>query len=193
MWRASVDPRGTVVERYLASRGLTLGDDVAGSVIRWNPAAQWRDDRRPKAAMVCLMRGIANEAPQAVCLTFLAGDATKTGRIFIGPALGAAIMLDPSQNVLGELHIGEGTETCMAARQLGLRPTWALGCAGAIAAFPLLDGVTALSILREHDEANRRDADRCATRWHSAGREVFDVWPTSGKDLNDAIRVRGAS
>ena len=59
IWRASVDPRGTAVERYLTSRGLALDDDVAGSVIRWNPAAQWRDDRRPKAAMVCLMRSIS--------------------------------------------------------------------------------------------------------------------------------------
>ena len=36
IWRASVDPRGTAVERYLTSRGLALDDDVAGSVIRWN-------------------------------------------------------------------------------------------------------------------------------------------------------------
>jgi hypothetical protein len=196
IWRASVDPRGTVVERYLASRGLTLGADVASSVIRWNPAAQWRDDWRPKAAMVCLMRSIANGEPQAVSLTFLAGDATKTGRIFIGPTRCAAVMLDPFDEVLGSLHIGEGVETCMtAARRYDLRPCWALGCAGGVAAFLVLGGVECLTLLQENDDSRRsaRDCETCAVRWHAAGREVFINWPTTGKDLNDAIRVRGAS
>jgi CHC2 zinc finger/Toprim domain len=196
IWRASVDPRGTAVERYLASRGLTLGADVASSVIRWNPAAQWRDDWRPKAAMVCLMRCIANGEPQAVSLTFLAGDATKIGRIFIGPTRCAAVMLDPLDEVLGGLHIGEGVETCMtAARRYDLRPCWALGCAGAVAAFPVLGGVECLTLLQENDDSGRsaRDCEACAARWYAAGREVFINWPTSGKDLNDAIRVWGAS
>jgi hypothetical protein len=196
IWRASVDPRGTVVERYLTSRGLTLDDDVAGSVIRWNPAAQWRDDRRPKAAMVCLMRSIANGEPQAASLTFLAGDATKTSRIFIGPTRCAAVMLDPFDEVLGGLHIGEGVETCMtAARRYDLRPCWALGCAGGVAAFLVLGGVECLTLLQENDDSRRsaRDCETCAVRWHAAGREVFINWPTTGKDLNDAIRVRGAS
>jgi putative DNA primase/helicase len=187
IWEASVDPRGTMVERYLNGRGLELSDDIAGGVIRWNHATQWRGDKRPKAAMVCLMRGIANEAPQAVSLTFLAGDA-KTGRIFIGPALGAAVMLDPPEDVMGGLHIGEGVETCMAARQLSLRPAWALGSAGAIAAFPILSGVECLTLLQENDAASERVCEACAARWHAAGREVFINQPTSGKDLNDAIR-----
>ena len=193
IWRASVDPRGTAVERYLTSRGLALDDDVAGSVIRWNPAAQWRDDRRPKAAMVCLMRSIANGEPQAASLTFLAGDATKTSRIFIGPVGGAAVMLDPFDCVTHGLFIGEGVETCMAARQLGLRPVWALGSSGGVKAFPILRGVECLTLLMEADDASARACEDCAARWHAAGREVFINWPTSGKDLNDAIRLRGAS
>ncbi|HXZ16295.1 MAG TPA: toprim domain-containing protein [Roseiarcus sp.] len=76
----------------------------------------------------------------------------------------------------------------LAARALGLRPTWALGSAGAIAAFPVLNGVAALSLLREHDEANARAAEAVAARWQAAGREVFDVRPNKGKDINDAIR-----
>jgi CHC2 zinc finger/Toprim domain len=196
IWRASVDPRGTVVERYLASRGLTLDDDVAARVIRWNPAAQWRDDWRPKAAMVCLMRSIANGEPQAASLTFLVGDATKTSRIFIGPTRCAAVMLDPFDELLGGLHIGEGVETCLtAARRYDLRPCWALGCAGAVAAFPVLGGVECLTLLQENDDSGRsaRDCEACAARWYAAGREVFINQPTRGKDLNDAIRVRGAS
>jgi putative DNA primase/helicase len=75
---------------------------------------------------------------------------------------------------------------------LGLRPAWALGSAGAIAAFPVLGGVEALSLLREHDDANARAAIACGTRWKAAGREVFNVWPNSGKDVNDAIKEGAA-
>ena len=86
------------------------------------------------------------------------------------------------------LHIGEGIESCLAARQIGLRPAWALGSCMAVGAFPVLPGIETLSILREHDEASRRNADACAMRWHDSGREVFDVWPNKGKDVNDAIK-----
>ena len=57
----------------------------------------------------------------------------------MGPVGGAAIKLDADEDVLGGLHIGEGIETCMAARMLGLRPAWALGSAGEIAKFPVLE------------------------------------------------------
>ena len=60
------------------------------------------------------------------------------------------------------LAIGEGLETAMTARQLGLRPVWALGSAGAIGAFPVLDGVECLTILAEHDEANAKATNTCA-------------------------------
>jgi putative DNA primase/helicase len=112
----------------------------------------------------------------------------KRERLWLGPVGGAAIKLDPEGNVHSGLHVGEGIETCIAARQLGLRPTWALGSAGAIAAFSVLAGIEVLSLLCEHDEANRKAAHACATRWLSAGREVVNILPNHGKDANDAIR-----
>ena len=185
LWRESVDPRGTVVERYLNSRALALDDDVAGDVIRWHPRI---------GAMVALFRNVETSEPQAVCRTFLDREGKKIGRKFLGPAWGAAIMLDPFENVLGGLHIGEGVETCLAARQYGLRPVWALGSAGAIAALPVLDGVKRLTLLKEADIASERACEACAARWHASGREVFFNSPRVGKDLNDAlIIIRGAS
>jgi len=92
--------------------------------------------------------------------------------------------------VLGGLFIGEGTETCLDARQLGLRPAWALGSAGAIATFPVVDGVECLTVLQEHDAASARAVETCAARWHAAGREVVINEPVGTKDLNDAIRRR---
>jgi hypothetical protein len=180
LWRASVDPRGTAAERYLErERGLNLGDDIAGGALRWSPRL---------GAMVALFRNITTGEPQAVSRTFLTPDARKIERKFFGPVGGAAIMIDPFDAVTTGLHIGEGIETCLAARSLGLRPTWALGSAGAIAVFPILAGVECLTLLAEHDDASARAVNVCAARWHGAAREVFINRPIGGKDLNDALR-----
>jgi hypothetical protein len=97
-------------------------------------------------------------------------------------------MLDPFDSVTTGLFISEGIESGLAARQIGLRPAWALGSAGALGRFPVLAGIETLSILREHDAANEKAANACAERWLAAGREVRDVTPVHGKDINDAIK-----
>ena len=177
LWAASVDPRGTIVETYLKSRGLDLGDDIAGRVLRWHSRI---------GAMVALFRNVATDAPQAVSRTFLDREGRKINRMFKGPVGDAAIKLDADENVLGGLHIGEGVETCLAARQLGLKPAWALGSKSAIANFPILDGIQVLTIFAEPDAA--AEVEDCARRWHAAGREVLINRAIGGNDLNDAIR-----
>jgi len=181
LWRASADPRRTIVETYLKSRALDLGDEVTGEVIRWNASI---------GAMVALFRNIATDEPQAVSRTYLDREGRKLDRKFLGPVGGGAVKLDAGDAVLGGLHIGEGIETCLAARQLGLRPAWALGSAGAVAAFPVLAAIDCLTLLAEHDDASTRAVETCAVRWHAAGREVVINEPIGAKDLNDAIRRR---
>jgi hypothetical protein len=184
LWGEGVDPRGTLVEIYLRSRRLDLDADVAGRVLRWHART---------GALIALFRNIETDEPQAVSRTFLDREGRKLGRKFLGPVGGAAIKLDADENVLGGLNIGEGAETCQAARQLGLRPAWALGSVGAVAAFPALSGVECLTLLAENDEASRHAVEACARRWHDAGREVLIDRALLGKDLNDALALRGAS
>lgn len=181
IWREGVDPRKTLAEIYLAGRGLDLGEDIAGEVLRWHPRTR---------ALLGLFRHVQTDEPRAVSRTFIDDAGLKIGRKFLGPVGGGAIKLDANEEVTQGLHIGEGIETCLAARQIGLKPTWALGSAGAIAVFPVLAGIEALSLLREHDEANRRAADECTRRWIDAGRSVYDVWPQIGKDVNDSLRAQ---
>lgn len=195
IWKESGHPRETPVERYLELRGLTLTADVTWTVIRWNERI---------GSMVALFRNIETDAPQAISRTYLDRESRKIDRKFLGPVGGTAIKLDADDTVLSGLHIGEGIETCLAARQLGLRPTWALGSSGGVkstgepfggvAAFPVLDGIECLTVLAENDEGrSARAVEACAARWHAAGREVIINEPIVGKDLNDAIRLRSAS
>jgi hypothetical protein len=102
---------------------------------------------------------------------------------------GAAVKLSPDWDVLAGLHLGEGLETCLAAMQrYGLAPCWAAGSAGAIAKFPALDGVEALTLLGENGcDENEAAIDACGCRWEDAGRQVEVIYPDVGKDLNDAL------
>jgi putative DNA primase/helicase len=197
-----VCPRGTLVEEYLTrprphGRGLDFPSDIGG-VVRFHPACPWRDDGSGELirvpAMLAAMRNIHTDEITGVHRTRLTSEGRKIGRKMMGVAAGAAIKLDADAFVTTGLTIGEGIETCLAARQLGFRPVWALGSADAIGRFPVLNGIEALTLLEEGDAtgANRRAISACATRWDGAGREVILIESKAGGDINDALQGRVA-
>lgn len=145
-------------------------------------------------AMIAAMRTIRGDDLVAVHRTRLSPEGQKVDRRMLGPAAGAAVKLDPDEAVSMGLIIGEGIETCLAARQLGFQPVWATGSSGGIRAFPVLSGVEALTVLAEVDAngANERAINECGARWHAAGRDVIVAAPQSGKDINDALRAGGS-
>ena len=181
LWNPGRDPRCTPGQLYLErDRKLELPADLCGEVLRWHPGLN---------ALLALFRNIETGEPQAVTRILLDRDAHKTARMFTGPVGGAAVMLDAFENVLEGLHIGEGVETCMAARQYDLKPTWALGSTTAIAKFPVLSGVGCLTLLQENDGGKSERACRaCGKVWRAAGRQVILNIPRVGaKDLNDVL------
>lgn len=191
IWEQAGAPRGTVVQDYLASRGLELPDDMAGAVLRFHPACPW--ETRTVPAMVAAIRCVETGEVIGVHRTGLTGDGRKLGRKVFGTARGGAIMLDPREAVHGDLTAGEGIETAMTARQIGLAPVWSLISTSNIAALPPLPGVSRLTVLAERDTAPNRPSatafEAVATRWHAAGRTVERLWPPEGcGDLNDSIR-----
>jgi putative DNA primase/helicase len=190
IWNEARDPRGTLAEKYLRQeRALTLPDELAGRVLRFHPATPWRieesgqTDRVP--ALIVPFRSIDDDAITAVHRTALYADGTKRDRRMLGIVLRAAVKLDA---IGAELAIAEGVETALAARQLGFAPAWALGSAGAISKFPVLEGVNKLTLLAENDQSNATAVRYCGKRWHRAGRKVRIVQPTVGSDLNDVLR-----
>lgn len=190
LWHEAVGPGGTVVEHYLASRRLDLTEDLPADV-RFHPQCPWKDEQTGRVlyvpAMLAAMRNIVKDEIMAVHRTVLTPEGKKVGRRMLGVAAGAAIKLDSDDSVTQGLTVGEGIETCLAARQVGLRPVWAMGSVGAIAGFPVLDGIECLTLLRENDEASRRACEQCASRWHAAGREMIFVTSKVGSDINDAL------
>jgi putative DNA primase/helicase len=192
LWREGRDPRGTIVERYLAARGLLLVQELAGRVLKFHPACPWSEGRRV-LALLARFSPIENDPgedaePIALLRVGLDEHGAKIGKMMIGPVAGAAIKLD--EDVTYGLGICEGLEDALDIRQRGWRPVWCVGSAGAIKTFPLLAGIDCLTIFADNDH-NRvgLDAGRaCAAVWRAAGREVAILPPRDAKDWNEAGR-----
>jgi putative DNA primase/helicase len=188
IWNEAQDPRNTLAQVYLnAHRKLELDDDLAGDVLRFHPRCRWRDASNKVCyvpALIAAFRSIDNGTITAIHRIGLNPDGTKLGRMMLGIVHRAAIMLDP---IGPDLAIGEGIETCMAARQLGIKPTWVLGSTGSIAGFPIIDSVKRLTILGETDTASQDAIQFCTQRWRKAGKRVLVAMPSVGDDLNDEL------
>lgn len=77
LWRETLVPGKTVVETYLAGRGLALPADTAGEAIRFHPACPFRlkDDTTVRLpTMVGLMRDILTDKPCGIHRTALKPD-----------------------------------------------------------------------------------------------------------------------
>ena len=187
IWSESRDPAGSIVEHYLREhRGLELGQSFAGSVIRYHDALFFDYGTR-LPGMVCLLRDIKSDQLCGIHRTFLdRKTAEKIDRRMLGIAKNAAIKLDQAG---ANLTIGEGVETALSGRMAGLGPVWALGSSGAVRSFPVLTGLTEITILEENDPTSRRDVEECARRYFKAGKPVNIVTPDIGNDLNDVWRA----
>jgi putative DNA primase/helicase len=184
IWDEAVDPAGTIAEEYLAARKLHLPPELRVFVLRFHPACPWESGTPP--CLVAAFRAVAGDKLTGVHRIRLDQPERwpKAERKMLGSIAGSAVKLDPAGD---RLAVGEGIETCMAARQLGLRPVWALGSAGAIARFPGIVNVERLTIAGENDGgASFQAAKACRDNWHL--RRVTLLLPKGGhKDFNDYI------
>jgi predicted P-loop ATPase len=194
IWDGAVDAKGTLVETYLASRGLVLPDNVTSAVIRFHPALY--HDHRTVSGMVVLYRDIVTDKASAIHRTFLNNDGTKIDRKMLGPVRNCAIKLSAHADVSDQLSIGEGVETGLAGMMRGFSPMWVIGSAGAIASFPIVPGVKSLTILTDNDKADavtgrtpgQTAAKECSKRWTEAGCEVRRIIPDNvGDDIADVV------
>jgi putative DNA primase/helicase len=192
LWDEAGEPRGTLAEAYLRSRCLKIGEYLSNNVLRFHPRCPWRDENTGRTvflpAMIAAFRSIDDDRITAVHRIALKPDGSKIGRRMLGVVQRAAVKMDP---VGPELAIGEGIETCMAARQLGLKvPVWALGSVGAISFFPVIASVKRLHILAEAGKASDQAIHICGKRWIGARLKVTAHRPEVGNDANDELIAR---
>jgi putative DNA primase/helicase len=187
IWKEGLDPAGTIAEAYLTARKLILPPELRVMVLRFHSSCVWEAGTAP--CLIAPFRSIADDTITAIHRVRVDQPERwpSTERKMLGPVGGSAIKLDPASDCL---CIGEGLETCMAARQLGLKPVWSVGSAAGIENFPPIDGVQELHLLGENDGGRNREAVmRCAERWKQ--HSVLLAAPRFGfKDFNDALMGR---
>ena len=198
LWNEAADPRGTRAVQYLTARALDLPDDLAGAALRFHPRCPWRNEDTGKTeripALLAAFESIDTDDITAIHRIRLDQPQRwpKADRRMLGVVHRAAVKLDPLATTL---IIGEGVETCMAARQcmatgdIERAPVWALGSVGGISFFPILDGVKRLTILGESGEASAQAVRLCGHRWQYAGRRVQVLYSEIGSDVNDALMM----
>jgi len=202
---------GTPGEAYLRNvRNIDVAaiEDVLSrtDAIGWHPSVYFSHPADPTygtlehplhgrrlGCIVGVMTDAVTAVPTgAISRTYLGPDGTKIGK---AKTLGApaGIVRLSADDVLGELCIAEGLETCLTGMaNFGLRPLWSTGSAGAMADFPVLSGVEALTVIADHDlnGAGERAARAAEARWLAAGKEVALYRRDVFGDLNDTLGSR---
>jgi putative DNA primase/helicase len=197
IWREAKGPYDTLAGVYLSQhRKLAVDAALAGSVLRYHPTCPWRCENTGRTievpALIAAFRSIDDDTVTGVQRVRLDADGRKVDRRMLGIVNNAAIKLAMPQD--GELVIGEGVETCLAAMQFGFKPAWALGSCGGISRFPIIDGIKQITLLGENDAASAGAVEICGERWKRAGHNVRVILPDDGcNDLNDELIAKAAT
>lgn len=195
LWSEAVPPPGTLVTTYLAARGIKLLDHVvAADSLRFHSACPFGRERHP--AMLAIMRDVLTNEPKAIHRTALKPDGSgktampdgQSAKRMLGPAAGCAVKLIDDADVTIGLGIAEGIENALTAICAGWRPVWAAGCKGALAKFPVLSGIDALTVFSDPEPDGVNAARDCARRWQDARAEATVIIPPGG-DWNDIGRT----
>ena len=162
LWREAAAISATLAERYyVEQRKLPVAE--LGDL---SHALRWHDGRM---CIVALMTDPETAKPGGIHRTFLDSAGRKVERKMLGKA--GVVRLSADAKVTSGLGICEGVEDGLALLLAGWRPVWACCSAGAIARFPVLNGVEALTIFCDGDVAGLTAAQECADRWNATGGE----------------------
>jgi hypothetical protein len=150
--------------------------------------------------MVALVTDVVTARPLSLHRTWVAADGGGKAPLDRPRLLlkgyrkaGGVVRLWPDEELTLGLCVAEGIETALtAAAAFGL--AWSCLDAGNLAAFPVLDGIEALTIVADHDPAGLAAAEACARRWLEGGVEVT-TWkaPAPGVDFNDYAAAGAAA
>jgi len=181
-----------VAGRYLHGRGCTIPPDDGD--LRWVPDARHWPTGHVGPALVALVTHPVTAQPVTLHLTWIAADGTGKATVqpdrltLPGHTNEGVVRLWPDAEVTLGLAVAEGIESALTVAR-GFTPTWATLNAGNMGKLPALDGIEALTIVADNDDAGIQAARKCADRWTGAGTEVR-LWHAHehGADPNDVWR-----
>ena len=188
IWQSAQPAQGTLVDTYLASRGIDLAPPDA---LRFHAGL-----KHPSGCiwptMVALVTNGADGTPLAIHRTYLARDGAgkapvEPSKMMLGPCRSGAVRLGPPNDVL---MVGEGIESSLAAMQATGHPAWAALSTSGFRTLDLPEDVRDVIVLADGDEAGEAAARDCARRWKREGRCVRIARPPQGMDFNDMLMDR---
>lgn len=187
IWMTATAATGTPVQRYLASRALTL---PVPETIRF---ARLRYGKRGPThpCMVALVTDVTGQ-PIGIQRTFLndAGTgkaAVPKPKLSLGHVRGGAVRL--GHGAIGGLMLTEGVEDALSLVQMEGRSAWAAAGAGMLPSMRLPSVVRSVVIGADADDAGRAAAHKAAEAFRSEGREVRIIYPlTPAKDFNAELQ-----
>lgn len=186
LWNGALPIGGSIVEAYLARRGLSK----TCRALRFLPDAWHAPSARRRPAMLARLEDLqANTL--AVQRTFLATDGRKADvdpvRMMLGRLTSGAVHLTPAGETLG---IAEGVESALAASQIHYVPCWA-ACGARLHRIALPGTVRHVILFADNDPPGLQTAERAARRFQAEGRRVDICAPGSpGADWNDVLLAR---
>jgi putative DNA primase/helicase len=167
IWRETEPIVGTLAEHYFVEqRKLDVRPLALDHALRWHAGIR---------AVVALMTDPVTGKPVGIHRTFLDADGSKIERKMLGRT--GVVRLSPEDAVTMGLGVTEGIKDGLAILLSGWAPVWAATSAGAIARFPVLAGIEALTIFADVDEPGIQVADACAARWRANGQGVRVSYP----------------
>jgi hypothetical protein len=196
IWSAAEPFSNSPAHTYLEQvrlKGRALPDAV-----RRCGALRWNGDERSVpgsiGAMIALMTDPVTGESRGIHRTWLNADFDRIERKMLGNW--GCVRLWRDDEVTMGLALGEGIESTIAgALVTGRMPAWAALDAGGIATFPVLSGIESISIFVDNDGSGtgQKSSDRCAARWHEAGRSADLFTPrATDTDFNNVLLGRAA-
>jgi hypothetical protein len=185
IWQSAKPAEGTLVETYLASRGLR---PPPWARLRFHASLRHSSGGIWPAIIALVTRGI-DDTPLAIHRTFIARDGRGKApvdppRMTLGSCRGGAVWLKPAGDVL---MVGEGIETSLAVMQATGYPAWAALSTSGLKCLELPAAIRNVIVLADGDEPGEAAARDCAWRWKREGRRVRIARPPWGMDFNDML------
>lgn len=188
IWQQTLPAAGTVVEHYLAQRGL-IGP--IPPTLRYLPNCLHTPTGKRFMAMVAAVTLWPNREVAAIHRTYLKPDGSgkiehPQARMMLGRASGGAVRFAPHGDRLG---IAEGIETALSVQQATSLPVWACLSTSGLQNVAVPDDVREVVICADHDAPGLKAAHAAADRLSHLGKQVrIALPPQAGHDFNDIMK-----